>query len=31
MDDKGLSIADAIALQKNGENDNGMFGGQGAW
>lgn len=29
MEEKGLTVADALALQKN--DDNGMFGGQGAW
>ena len=33
MGDNGLSVADALALQDRGGNNNndGMFGGQGAW
>lgn len=33
MGENGLSVADALALQRNGSNGNndGMFGGQGAW
>lgn len=30
MDGSGLSVADALALQRDGDND-GMFGGNGAW
>lgn len=30
MEDKGLTVADALALQRNND-DNGMFGGNGAW
>lgn len=33
MDEKGLTVADALALQKSNNNNNdGLFGGgQGAW
>ena len=30
MDEKGLTVADALALQRSGDDD-GMFGGNGAW
>ena len=30
MDGSGLSVADALALQRDGDND-GMIGGNGAW
>ena len=30
MEGSGLSVADALALQDRGTNDN-MFGGNGAW
>lgn len=29
MDGSGLSVADALALQR--DNDDGMFGGNGSW
>lgn len=32
MDEKGLTVADALALQKSNNNNDGLFGGgQGAW
>lgn len=31
MDEKGLTVADALALQKNNNDNGGVFGGQGAW
>lgn len=31
MDGSGLSVADALALQKDGCDNDGMFGGNGAW
>lgn len=31
MNENGLSVADALALQKNTGDNNGVFGGNGAW
>lgn len=31
MEEKGLTVADALALQRNGNDGDGVFGGQGAW
>lgn len=31
MGENGLTVADALALQDRGNNNDGMFGGQGAW
>lgn len=31
MEEKGLSVADALALSRDNDNNNGIFGGQGAW
>lgn len=32
MGENGLTVADALALQDRGNNNNdGMFGGNGAW
>lgn len=31
MDGSGLSVADALALQRDGYNNDGMFGGNGSW
>lgn len=31
MDGAGLSVADALALQRTGQDENGWFGGSGAW
>lgn len=31
MDGSGLSVADALALQRDGYDNDGMFGGNGSW
>lgn len=31
MDEKGLTVADALALQRSDNNDGLFGGGQGAW
>ncbi len=31
MEEKGLTVADALALQRSNDGNNGLFGGQGAW
>lgn len=31
MEEKGLSVADALALQKNGNSTDGFGNGSGAW
>ncbi len=31
LGNEGISVADALALRNSGNNDDGGFGGNGAW